>query len=205
MNIGVQFKNMQSEDGSWTNGDTFFGGEATEGDQVFLLDAAQWDLSQSDKLGTDLGWMYTPADRGATEYFASLKFAKGDLLYYAPTAASSTLVSGQVAAVGEQSVTFDVDNEDGQWLFPLVNPFPVDTTWGEINAFTKEGDQIFALDSNQWDLTQYDRLGDGLGWMLTPADRSATEYITNEKAIALPAGGAAYYAPTETVTWTVTL
>ena len=77
MNIGVQFSNMQSEDGTWTNGDTFFGTTATEGDQIFTLDANAWNLSQYDKKGVGLGWVLAPADGSASEYFEALKSAKG--------------------------------------------------------------------------------------------------------------------------------
>ena len=208
MNIGVQFSNVQSEDGTWTNGDTFFGTTATEGDQIFTLDANAWNLSQYNKKGVNLGWVLIPADGSASEYFAAIKGSKGDLYYYIPLDADTTsdvLVSGQVAPVGEQSVTFDVDNADGQWMFPLVNPFPIATSWGDLNAFTKEGDQLFTLDGDAWNLNQYNRKGDGLGWVLIPADGSASESITDDTIIAIPAGGAAYYVPMETVTWTVTL
>ena len=90
-------------------------------------------------------------------------------------------------------------------MFPLVNPYPVDTTWGDINVFTKEGDQIITLDGDAWNLTQYDRQADGNGWVVTPADGSAQEFINDDGEVIIPAGGSVYYIPTETVTWTVTL
>ena len=206
MNVGVAFSNVGAADGAYTLDDTFFGGAAAEGDQIFVLDGDAWDLSQYDKLGTGNGWVLTPAGGGSDEYLAAIKVAKGDLLYYIPAEATTVNVAGEVAdTTVAQTVTFDLDNEAGQWMFPLTNPYPVETTWGEINAFTKEGDQIFILDGDAWDLSQYDRLGDGLGWVLTPAGGGSDEYITDETAVAIPAGGSVYYIPTETVTWTVTL
>ena len=209
MNIGVQFKNMQSEDGSFTLDDKFFGVDSTEGDQVVQLDATAWDVNTYDKQGVGNGWYLTPAGGGAQEFMASLKIAKGDFLYYIPADAEGTSqvpVSGQVAASGEQSVTFEVTGEEGaQWMFPLCNPFPINTTWGDLNAFTKEGDQIVRLDAVAWDVDTFDRQGDGNGWYLTPAGGGAQELINAPESVAIPAGGSVYYIPVETVTWTVTL
>ena len=208
MNVAVQFDNVESEDGSFEIGEKVFNVTATENDQIFTLDAAAWNLSQSDKLGVDLGWIMYPADGGACEYFAAIRQKRGDFVYYVPYETSSVpevLVSGAVAKLGEQSVKFEPTDEN--WMFSLVNPFPIDTTWGDLNTFTKENDQIFSLDAVAWNIKQYDRQPDGCGWLLTPADGSPTEYITDESAVALKAGEAAYYVPagTETVTWTVTL
>ena len=206
MNVGVQFSNIGAQDGSFTLDDNFFSGEATEGDQIITLEADAWNLNQYDKAGVGEGWVLTPADGSDSEVVQSISLAKGDFIYYIPVAASDVNVAGQVAdTTTSQSITFDLDNEAGQWMFPLVNPYPVDTTWGEINTFTKEGDQLIALNGDAWNLDQYDRAGDGEGWVLTPADGSASELITDDDAIAIPAGGAVYYIPTTTVTWTVTL
>ena len=205
MNVGVAFSNVGT-DTSFTLDDSFFGGAAAEGDQVVTLDADQWNLNTYDKQGSGAGWLLVPADGGSAELVESIKIGKGDMLYYIPTEASDVTVSGKVAdTTAAQSVTFDLDNEDGQWMFPLVNPYPVDTQWGELNAFTKEGDQLVTLDGDAWNLNTYDRQGDGAGWLLIPADGSDPEIVNEPETVALPVGGAAYYIPTETVTWTVTL
>ena len=204
MNVGVQFSNIGAEGGAFTLDDAFFGNTAAEGDQIITLDGDAWNLAQYDKLAVGEGWILTPADGSSAEMIASLSASKGDLLYYIPASAAELTVAGEVAT-GTQSVTFDTANEAGQWLFPLANPFPVDTTWGDLNTFTAEGDQLIALDGDAWNLAQYDRLADGEGWILTPADGSAAEIINNEEAVIIPAGGAMYYIPTATTTWTVTL
>ena len=206
MNVGVQFSNIAAANGAFTIDDNFFAGTATEGDQIITLEADAWNLNQYDKAGTGAGWVLTPADGSDSEVVQSISIAKGDFFYYIPVSATEVNVAGQVADTDvAQSITFDLNNAAGQWMFPLVNPYPVDTTWGEINAFTKEGDQIIALNGDAWNLDQYDRAGDGQGWVLTPADGSDSELITDDTAIAIPAGGAVYYIPTTTVTWTVTL
>jgi len=204
MNVGVQFSNIGAEGGAFTLDDAFFGNTAAEGDQVITMDAEAWNLNTYDKLGTGLGWVLTPADGGESESVAALTASKGDLLYYIPASASELTVSGEVST-GSQSVTFDLNNESLQWMFSLSNPFPIDTTWGDLNSFTKEGDQLISMDAEAWNLNTYDRLGDGLGWTLTPADGDESELINNEDAVIIPAGGAMYYIPVETVTWTVTL
>ena len=206
MNVGVQFSNVGAVDGSFTLGDAFFSGVSAEGDQIITLDADAWNLNQYDKLGDGNGWVLTPADGGDFEHVTSVKLSKGDMIYYIPTVATELTVAGQVAdTTAAQSVTFDLDNEQGQWMFSLVNPYPIDTTWGDLNVFTKEGDQLISLDGDAWNLNQYDRLGDGNGWVLTPADGGDFELITDETAVIIPAGGSAYYIPTQTVTWTVSL
>ena len=206
MNVGVAFSNIAAQDGSFTLDDNFFSGVASEYDQIVTLEANAWNLNQYDKLGTGAGWVLTPADGGNQEVVQSISLTKGDFIYYIPVSASEVNVAGQVAdTTAPQSITFDLNNEAGQWMFPLVNPYPVDTTWGELNTFTKEYDQIVALNGDAWNLDQYDRLADGDGWILTPADGSAQEIINDNSAVAIPAGGAVYYIPTSTVTWTVTL
>ena len=205
MNVGVQFSNIGAEGGAFTLDDAFFGNTAAEGDQVITMDAEAWDVNTYDKLGKDAGWMLSPPGGAMPEFMDSLSAKKGDLLYYIPVDTESDLVVAGEVAQGSQSVTFDTANADGQWMFPLANPFPIDTTWGDLNTFTKEGDQLISLDADAWDVNTYDRLGDGDGWMLSPPGGATPEFITDEAAVAIPAGGAMYYIPVETVTWTVTL
>ena len=206
MNVGVAFSNVAAQDGKFNLGDNFFSGTATEGDQIITLDANAWNLNQYDKYGVGAGWYLTPADGSDGEFVTSITIAKGDFFYYIPVVATEVNVAGNVADTKTpQSVTFDLNNEQGEWMFQLVNPYPVDTTWGELNTFTKEGDQIITLDGDAWNLNQYDRYADGYGWYLTPADGGAGEFILDETAVAIPAGGAVYYIPVETTTWTVTL
>ena len=204
--VGVAFSNVASQDGSFVLDDNFFAGTAQEGDQIITLDAEAWNLNQYDKQGLGGGWYFTPADGSDPEFIESITLAKGDLIYYIPDSDEELTIAGKVANPStEQSITFNLENEEGKWMFPLVNPFPVDTTWGEINTFTFEGDQIIIFDGEAWNLNQYDRQIDGAGWYLTPADGSAPEFVNDEEAIAIPAGGAVYYIPTQTTTWTVTL
>ena len=203
--VGVAFSNLGSQDGSFTIGEEAFAGAAQEGDQMVTFDGDLWNINQYDKSGSGEGWVLTPADGGDQEVVQSITLAKGGFVYYVPVSGEELTIAGEVANPSEaQSVTFDLNNAAGQWMFPLVNPFPVDTTWGEINAFTKEGDQIITFDGDYWNVNQYDRNADGEGWVLTPADGGDQEVINDDTAIVIPAGAAVYYIPTETVTWTVT-
>ena len=204
--VGVAFSNVGSLDGSFTIGETAFTGTAAEGDQMITFDGDVWNLNQYDKQGTGDGWYLTPADGSDPEIIASITLPKGGFVYYIPASGEALTIAGEVADPSvSQSVTFDLDNEAGQWMFPLVNPFPVDTTWGEINTFTHEGDQIITFDGDAWNLNQYDRQGDGDGWYLTPADGSDPEIVNDDDAVLIPAGAAVYYIPAQTTTWTVTL
>ncbi len=204
--VGVAFSNVGAQDGAFTVGEEAFAGAAAEGDQMITFDGDFWNVNQYDKLGAGQGWILSPADGGSPEAVASITLAKGGFVYYVPVSGETLTIAGEVADPSEaQSVTFDLNNAAGQWMFPLVNPFPVDTTWGEINTFTKEGDQIITFDGDYWNINQYDKLGVGQGWVLSPADGGTPEVVNDESVIAIPAGAAVYYVPTETVTWTVTL
>lgn len=204
--VGVAFSNLGSQDGSFTIGEEAFAGIAEEGDQMITFDGDLWNVNQYDKVGAGEGWLLTPADGGDPEVIASITLAKGGFVYYVPVSGEALTIAGQIANPNAaQSVTFDLGNAAGQWMFPLVNPFPIDTTWGDINTFTLEGDQVITFDGDYWNVNQYDRLADGDGWLLTPADGGNPEVVNDETAIAIPAGGAVYYVPTATVTWTVEL
>ena len=204
--VGVAFSNIGAQGGEYTIGEKTFSGVAEEGDQMLTFDGDSWNINQYDKQGVGGGWYLTPADGSDPEVVESITLAKGGFVYYVPVSGEELTIAGEIANPSEsQSVTFDLDNEAGQWMFPLVNAFPVDTTWGEINTFTKEGDQIITFDGDYWNINQYDRQGDGDGWYLTPADGSDPEIVNDDTAIAIPANSAVYYIPTETVTWTVEL
>ena len=204
--VGVAFSNVGSQDGSYTIGETAFTGTAAEGDQMITFDGDLWNVNQYDKGGNGEGWTLIPADGGDPEAVESITLAKGDFIYYIPMSGEALNIAGEVANPNEaQSVTFDLENELGQWMFPLVNPFPVDTTWGEINTFTHEGDQILTFDGDYWNINQYDKGGEGEGWTLRPADGGDPEVVNDDDAVLIPAGAAVYYIPAQTTTWTVTL
>ena len=203
MTVGVQFSNMQTADGSFDVGEQAFSKVAVEGDQMIAFDGNQWNIHQWDKQAEGEGWVLTPSDGGDQEAVASVNIKKGGLVYYVPAGDTELPVSGQVAPLGEQSVTFDMDG--GDWIFPIANPFPVDTKWGDLNTFTAEGDQLIAFDGNQWNINQWDKQAEGEGWVLTPSDGSEQQLINDEDEVILPAGTGAYIVPTETKTWTVTI
>lgn len=204
--VGVAFSNIGAQDGSYIIGETAFTGTAAEGDQMITFDGDLWNVNQYDKFGEGEGWGLTPADGGDPEIVESITLTKGDFVYYIPMSGKELTIAGEVADTSAaQSVIFDLDNEAAQWMFPLVNPFPVDTTWGEINTFTSEGDQIITFDGDYWNVNQYDRFADGEGWGLTPADGGDPEIINDVETVLIPAGAAVYYIPMQTTTWTVTL
>lgn len=205
INAGVAFSNVGA-DGTFTIDDTtVFGNPACEGDQIVTLDAELWDLNTIEKAPEGEGWIIMAAGGAMPEQVDSMSFKKGDMIYFIPAEETQLTIAGQVAALGEQSITFDLENEEGQWMFPLVNPFPVATTWKDLDAFCNEGDQLITLDADMWDLNTFEKAPEGEGWILMPAGGGMPEAITDDTAIAIPAGGSAYYIPVETVTWTVSL
>ena len=80
-------------------------------------------------------------------------------------------------------------------------------TIGE-EAFTgaaEEGDQMITFDGDFWNVNQYDKGGASEGWVLTPADGGDQVLVNDDESVLIPAGGAVYYIPMQTTTWTVTL
>jgi len=103
-------------------------------------------------------------------------------------------------------VTFDTSS--GDYVFPLVNPYPKDTTFGDLETFAVAGDMVYVFDADNWDLAGYTFNGFennvSAGWYFLGADGSE-DTITNSSAVILPAGKGAFIQVNETATWTASM
>lgn len=208
--VGVSFKNCGVAGGTYTVGTKIFSVDAAAGDMIYVFDPNNWDLSSYTFNGfdgeTSLGWFYAGAD-GTMDTVASFEVQKGDVVYFQPAdATADATVSGEVEAGSSASVTFDLSN--GDFVFPLVNPFPVATTLGDLETFAAAGDMVYAFDAQNWDLANYTFNGfDGnvsQGWFYAGAD-GTMDTVTDSSLVILPAGQGAFFQPNATCTWTKTL
>jgi hypothetical protein len=208
--VGVSFKECGVAGGAYTVGTTIFSADAVGGDMIYVFDPNNWDLSGYTFNGfdgeTSLGWYYLGAD-GTEATVASFTVEKGEVVYFQPAdAMSDATVSGEVESGTSASVTFDLTS--GDYVFPLVNPFPIDTTLGDLETFAASGDMIYVFDADNWDLSGYTfngfEGGVSAGWYYLGAD-GTEDTITNSSTVVLPAGQGAFFQPNATCTWTVTL
>lgn len=205
-NIGVQFQNVAAE--SYTITDTFFGVQLSQGDQFFVFDPEYfgYTLYEYAEISTGTyGFMVTYADGSFGESVASLTVNKGDNILYTPLDPSVTpTVAGEVQASGTATLTFTLTDDD--YIFPITNPFPKATTLADLTCL-EEGDQIFVWDSVYFGYTllEYAEITSGVyGFMVTYADGSFGESITDPTTVIFGEGQGGLYTPGGSRTWTVT-
>ena len=208
--VGVSFKNCGVASGAYTIGTEIFGAKAAEGDMIYVFDPQNWDLSSYTFSGysgeTSLGWFYAGAD-GSSDTILSFEVQKGEVVYFQPAdMITDATVSGEVEAGASASVTFDLSS--GDYVFPLVNPFPLATTLGDLETFAAAGDMVYAFDAQNWDLASYTFNGFennvSQGWFYVGAD-GTSDTLTDSSTVILPAGQGAFFQPGATCTWTKTL
>ena len=203
INVGVCFSVVGDSSASFTIADSAFGKNLIAWDQFYAFDAENWDLTCYTYKGAGKGWdvVYADADIDP-EVVASLSIAPGTSLYYLGANESFT-TAGEVAASGTQSITFDTEEAGA---FDFVNPFPVATTFGDLETFARAWDQFYLFDPANWDLTCYTYKGAGKGWDVVYADPDIDpEVISDSTATFLEAGQSATFLPGATVTWNKTL
>jgi hypothetical protein len=204
VNIGVPFLNVSTADGSYSVLDKLFSHTCQAGDLVYVFDPVSWDLASYSYNGGGAGWAFSGAD-GSFETVDGFEISVGADLFFMPADGVSALaVAGEVAPAGTQSVIFDPS--DGNFMWPIVNPFPVDTTLGNLESFVQAGDLVYVFDPMLWDLASYSYNGGGAGWAFSGADGSF-ETITDTSTVILPAGTGGFFMPGDGTsrTWNVTL
>ena len=115
--------------------------------------------------------------------------------------------SGQVADL-EESQTWQM--LEGEWTKAIMNPYPVDTTFADLETFAKLSDKLYIVNCAVQDCEVYTYNGEGEGWnFLYYGDdwEQHTITITDSTAVVLPAGQVGYYVPDDTNgrVWTVSL
>ena len=199
--VGVQFKAMTAS-GDYTISTKIFDTEAVSGDAIYVFDYQNWDLTcytfmgYNSVTGESEGWFAAYAD-GTSGSVASFNVSSGDNLWLMTSDAIS--ISGEVAASGSTKLTFTVTDDD--YMFEFANPYPIDTTYKDLETFCQNGDSIYTFDHENWDLVCATYMGDS--WFVAYADGTSGS-ITDSNLVALPAGTGAFLMPGGSREWTVT-
>ena len=198
-NIGVCFVPVGNENGSFSVTDNALGTSLAAGDSLYQFNANLWDFDIYSYNGTGEGWTASYAD-GSAETIDGLDIGTSANLFYMGAAESVTL-AGQVRAPGTQTLTF-TPGENDEYVFPLANPYPVETTFADLETFCSAGDSIYLFNPEVWDFDIYTYNGLGDGWTASYADGTA-ETISDSTAVILAAGQGASFMPGSECTWTV--
>ena len=205
-NMGIQFSDVAGE--AYTITDSIFGTELTAGDIIFIFDPTfyGYTLYEYSEIDTDQwGFMVTYADGSSGESITSLTVNKGDNILYMPVALEvKPCVSGEIQASGTATLQFTLTEED--YIFPITNPFPCATKLSDLTCLG-EFDQLFVWDSLYYGYTlyEYTLIEEGkMGLMVTYADGSAGEPITDTSAVIFGEGQGGLYMPAADRVWSVT-
>lgn len=211
--IGTAFMPI-NETGTWNCGSQFVGNDVTASDVVMMFNPDKWDLDSYTSLGFDekgnsLGWIYATADYETgdpiEEPVKGFEVGFGQNLYFMPAdGITGVTVAGQVANLDAKQVVTFADN----WIYELVNPYPIATTLKDLETFCVVSDVIMIFNPDKWDLDSYTYLGEG-NWLYATADYETGDPIESEvedtSAVLLPAGKGGFYMPAdgEPRVWTV--
>ena len=151
-NIGVCFSPVGG--GAYTVVNDAFGSLTfVSGDSVYIFNGEDWDFDIYNFLGKNQGWqVFTAA--GDEDSVASFTVNPGDNLFYAG-AVEDINIAGEVAASGTQTVAFDPEEN---WIFFFANPFPIATTFADLEAFAKSGDAFYRFNPDDWDFDIFNYL-----------------------------------------------
>lgn len=199
----------------WTCETQLFGTDVFEGDQIMIFQPDFWDLENLQYLGAGNGWQHMSVDPDTwadiNEVIQNFKLDSFVALTYQPNDCVSGLnVAGQVVDLSKPAV-WSIEND--VYYAPIMNPYPIDTTLGDLETFVQDGDQIYFFRPDFWDLENFQFLGDGNGWQHMSVDTSTwediNEIITDKDYVILKAGHGATFQPADAATgarvWEVSL
>jgi hypothetical protein len=202
INVGICFAPVGDANGVFAVTNSVFGNDFAAGDTFYEFDANNWDLNIYSFNGVGQGWFAMYAD-GTGGSLDSLTIASGASLFLMGAAANFN-ITGQVRASGTQTVTFTPNDSTQEYVFPIVNPFPVATTFADLETFCSGGETLYVFNPTYWDLDIYTYNGAGQGWFAMYADGTGGA-INDSTATILAAGQGASFMPTAACTWTKTL
>ena len=159
------------------------------------------------------GFGVVMADGSLGDPIMSLTLNKGDWALLMPAdlgATPSINVSGEVEASGTKVLDLSCEDSDEGYICPLVNPFPIDTTLGDLKTFLVDGDTLFVWDSvlYGYNLYTYSEIEEGVfGFGVTLADGSLGDPISGDDTVILKSGQGALFMPADFDgrEWSVTL
>mgnify|MGYP003319553146 CR=1 FL=1 len=163
--VATQFAPLNTT-GKWFFSNKVFDTELVEGDAVYMFDKALEDrvyyyfLGFEDNQATWLKqWTDSVTGEGLEDdSLTGIEVEKGETIYWMPSdGESGTSVAGEVTDIGGK-VTLNFPDSAP---YNLVNPYPVDTTLADLEAFFIEGDNLYIFDEELEDRVYYYYLGEG--------------------------------------------
>ena len=203
-----------NEAGKWTIGAKIFDTDAQPGDQIDFYDKDLCDIVSYQFLGYEdeqyLGWFKMWLDSfgdSHDEPVDTFEVIKGETLYFTPSDGESGMtVSGEVEDVNG-SVTLSFPEAV---MYNFVNPYPIATTFADVETFVVPGDQFDVYDEALADIVSYQYIGeDGLPWMKMWLDSFGDSHddYPQSSDVLFPAGRGGFFTPcdSEGREWTVSL
>ena len=195
VNVGVTFEPTGE---GFTIGEEILGNPAVADDIIYIVNPLALDFDVYMYLGD--GTWYGFLATGEEDLLTEIDVGVGDKIAYQPVSGEGGIsIAGAVAAFGTQTVEFTVDEVNA---FPLVNPFPVETTIGDLNSFCESDDIVYIIDPVAIDFDIYQYLGEGQ-WFVMYADGTDDIIEDESKVIIAPGDGATIQVMGDR-TWTVT-
>lgn len=200
----------------WTFVDKIFENDAAAGDTIMNFNADMWDIEGWQFSGFEddkcLGWIYSYNDAWTGEPIdepvVSFDVQRNDVLFFQPgDGMSGATIAGEVADI-ENGVEIVIPDSS---CYNLVNPFPVETTLGDLETFCVAGDMIQIFDADAWDIVGYQYNGEGNGWVYSHNDpwtgESIDDPVSDPTTVVLKAGQGGYFyaADDEGRTWKVSI
>ena len=191
--------------------------DIVENDKVVIYNPEVMDYEFYTFLGFDgdasKGWNFLHYNMDTWEQEAikcqsfTVDYTEGVMMLPVSGEELSVNSSGQVADL-EELQTWEMTPDE--WTKAIMNPYPIATTFADLETFAKENDKLYVVNCAVQDCEVYTFLGAGNGWsFLYYGDdwEQHTTKITDSSAIVLSAGQIGYYVPVDTNgrVWTVTL
>ena len=206
VDAGTPFQKVGGGD-TWECVDKIYDQQAMTDDQVLWFDPNTWDTSTFVFKGYDgdtpKGWSWTHIDSEGED--ATWETISEDAASFTVSKGMPTMINMVRGEDQEQVTEFTVAGEvldtsktakweigDQQYKF-IMNPFPIDTTYGDLEKFMQVNDLIYVFSSLYFDVETYQFLGSGKGWSVTLYDPSSwmpgdAVTVKDPTAVVLPAG-----------------
>ena len=204
-NIGVPLMNMNTSDGSYGVTNSIFQYTCQANDSVYIFNPVNYDFDIYTFNGVGAGWFVLWSD-GSSSTIPSYTVHVGDNVFFVPqNGTNAVTIAGQVKSSGTQSVVFD---QSLGYMFPIANPFPIDTRLSDLQTFVQANDAIYVFNQINYDFDIYTYNGIGLGWFVLWSNGTSST-IMDSSTVLLPTGKGGFYMPNGAApsirTWNVTL
>ena len=199
--VGVSLKNMAGTNQDYVvSGPQLFGHTCVDGDAVLVLNANDGAFDTYYISGGN--WYFISNQGGDDVPVAAFIIPYGGTVYLV-VAAPTVTIAGEVAALGTQQVVFDPSTNPLS-LWPLVNPYPIDTKLSDLASFALDGDAVLILNALDGAFDTY--YISGGNWYFI-SNQGGDDVPVAGTTVILPAGVGGYFVANggSTRTWTVTL